>query len=222
MKLHQVQRAARSLAILTAAFASAGVQAAPPLLPEATIAALADEIDGNRAHRDVEFFALHHRMRASEPFHAVTEHIVDELRRAGFSTAEILRFPADGKTMFGTQKSRPAWDAEFAELWDLEQRDGAWVRRERLASWEAMPLSLAQDSESGEAIADLVDVGAGAAEEDYAGKDVRGRLVLVSSQPETVQSLAIDKFGAAGIVSYAQNQKTAWWREDENLVRWGH
>jgi aminopeptidase YwaD len=28
--------------------------------------------------------------------------------------------------------------------------------------------------------------------------------------------------GAAGIVSYAQNQKTAWWGEDENLIRWGH
>jgi len=32
----------------------------------------------------------------------------------------------------------------------------------------------------------------------------------------------VGKFGAAGIVSYAQNQKTAWWGEDENLIRWGH
>ena len=212
-----------AMCLLATAFASDALSAAtPPLLPEPVIAALANEIDGNRAHRDVEFFALHHRMRASKPFHAVTEHIVDELRRAGLTTVEMLRFPADGKTMFGTQKSRPAWDAEFAELWDLEQRDGEWVRRERLASWEAMPLSLAQDSESGEATADLVDVGAGTTEQDYAGKEVRGKLVLVSSQPEAVQSLAIDRFGAAGIVSYAQNQKTAWWREDENLVRWGH
>src|SRR4030095_14447216 len=149
---------ARALAILAAASATTSAIAAPPLLPEATIAALADEIDGNRAHRDVEFFALHHRMRASKPFHAVTEHIVDELERAGFETVEILRFPADGKTMFGTQKSRPAWDAQFAELWDLELRDGDWVRRERLASWDAVPLSLAQDSETGEATAELVDV----------------------------------------------------------------
>ena len=223
MNSPHVARRARTLTILAAALATvSAIAAPPPLLPEATIAVLVDEIDGNRAHRDVEFFALHHRMRASKPFHAVTEHIVDELERAGFETAEILRFPADGKTMFGTQKSRPAWDAEFAELWDLEQRDGEWVRRERLASWEAMPLSLAQDSESGEVIADLVDVGAGTEEKDYAGKEVRGKLVLVSAQPEAVQSLAIERFGAAGIVSYVQNQKTAWWREDENLVRWGH
>jgi aminopeptidase YwaD len=223
MKAFRIERGTRVLTILAAtSVAAPSIAAAPPLLPEATVAALADEIDGNRAHRDVEVFALHHRMRASRPFHAVTQHIVAELERAGFATAEVLRFPADGKTMFGTQKSRLAWDAEFAELWDLELRDGAWVRRERLASWDAMPLSLAQDSESGEATADLVDVGAGTAEEDYAGKDVHGRLVLVSSQPEAVQALAVDRYGAAGIVSYAQNQKTAWWGEDENLVRWGH
>lgn len=194
----------------------------PPLLPESTVAALANEIDGNRAHRDVEFFALHHRMRASKPFHAAIEHIVAELREAGFKTVEVMRFPADGKTMFGTQKARPSWDAEFAELWDLEQRDGQWLRRDRIADYDSMPLSLAQDSDSGEVTAELIDVGAGTKAEDYAGRDVRGKLVLVSAQADAVQALAIEQFGAAGIVSYAQNQKTAWWREDETLVRWGH
>jgi hypothetical protein len=29
-------------------------------------------------------------------------------------------------------------------------------------------------------------------------------------------------FIAAGIVSYAQNQKTAWSGDDDALVRWGH
>jgi len=37
-----------------------------------------------------------------------------------------------------------------------------------------------------------------------------------------VQDLAIGKYGVVGIISYAQNQKTAWWGEDENLIRWGH
>ena len=40
--------------------------------------------------------------------------------------------------------------------------------------------------------------------------------------PEAVAPLAVDRFGAAGIISYAQNQPTAWSREDESLVRWGH
>ena len=51
---------------------------------------------------------------------------------------------------------------------------------------------------------------------------MRGRLVLTSSQPEAVADLAVGRLGAAGIVSWAQNQRTAWWGEDESLVRWGH
>lgn len=159
--------------------ASAGT---PPLLPEPAIVALGNEIDGDRAKRDVEVFAQQHRMRASEQFHRAAEYIAAELRRAGLTDVEVLRFPADGATMFGTQKARPAWDAEFAELWELEWRDQQWQPGTRIASWESMPLSLAQDSDSGEVTADLVDVGAGTREQDYAGKQVRGQLVLASSR----------------------------------------
>ncbi len=208
--------------LVTACASGAADAATPPLLPEPVVAALANELDGDRAKRDIEVFSQLHRMRASQQFHRAAEHIVAELRRAGLTDVEVLRFPADGKTMFGTQKARPAWDAEFAELWQLEQRDQQWLPGTRIASWDSMPLSLAQDSDSGEVTADLVDVGPGTREQDYAGKQVRGQLVLTSSQPEAVAPLAVDRFGAAGIISYAQNQPTAWSREDETLVRWGH
>ncbi len=68
----------------------------------------------------------------------------------------------------------------------------------------------------------LVDVGEGTKESDYAGKDVAGKIVLVSASPGAAQELAVGKFGAVGLVSYQQNQKNAWWGEDENLIRWGH
>src|SRR5208337_265772 len=67
-----------------------------------------------------------------------------------------------------------------------------------------------------------VEVGEGTAESDYAGKDAKGKLVLVSAQPGAVQDLAVGKFGAAGMVSYAQNQKTAWSGENQDAIRWGH
>ena len=92
----------------------------------------------------------------------------------------------------------------------------------KLASYDAEPVVLAEDSESADVTADLVDVGDGTKESDYAGKDVKGKIVLAAAQPGAVQDLAVGKFDAAGIVSYAQNQKTAWWGEDENLIRWGH
>jgi hypothetical protein len=85
-----------------------------------------------------------------------------------------------------------------------------------------MPITLAEDSESGSILTTLVDVVEGTKESDYAGKEVKGKFVLVSAQPGAVQDLAVGKFGAVGIVSYAQNQKTAWWGENENLIRWGH
>ena len=191
-------------------------------LPEKELKALAAEISGETAKHHLEFLAMHHRMRGSRQFHAVAEYLAGALRSYGLDSVDILQFPADGRTFYGTQKARPAWDAEFAELWELKQVGGEWRRHRRIASWEAMPVSLAQDSESGEVTADLVDVGTGLQESDYAGKAVRGKLVLTSSQPGAVQKLAIDRFGAAGIISYAQNQRTAWWKENENFVRWGH
>ena len=32
----------------------------------------------------------------------------------------------------------------------------------------------------------------------------------------------MEQRGAAGLVSYAANQVSAWWRDDQDLVRWGH
>ncbi len=192
------------------------------ILPDPVIAAMAQEISGETAKRNLEFLARQHRMRGSRGFRAAADFIVEQLRAYGLSDARVEQFPADGKIFYGTQKSRPPWDAEFAELWELRETNGEWVRNTRLASWDAMPVSLAQDSESGEVTADLVDIGSGTAERDYAGKDLRGKLVLTSSQPGAVVPLAVKIHGAAGIVSYAQNQRTAWYGENENLVRWGH
>ena len=195
------------------------------LLDEPVLTALAAELSGESAKRHLEQLARHHRMRGSKGFRAAAEHIAAELRSAGIDDVKIEEFPADGRIFYGTQRSRPPWDAEFAELWEVRQRyrgDSYGYRHARLASWEAMPITLAQDSESGSAQTWLVDVGAGTSGSDYAGKDVKGRLVLTSSQPEAAARLAVEKYGAAGIISYAQNQRTAWSGEDENLVRWGH
>ncbi|MGH7730887.1 MAG: DUF4910 domain-containing protein [Candidatus Eiseniibacteriota bacterium] len=211
------------LALGLVAAAGGPARAEPaPLLPDSVVDALADELSGDAALRNLEALSRQHRMRGSAGYRSAATHIVETLHGYGLRDARITRFPADGVRFYGTQKSRPPWDAEFAELWELRERDGRWVRAHRLASWEAMPLSLAQDSERGQATADLVDVGAGTAEGDYAGKDVRGRIVLASSQPGEVARLAVERHGALGIVSYAQNQRTAWWGENENLVRWGH
>ena len=192
----------------------------PPLLSAGEVSALAQEVSGESAMRTVEAFSRLHRMRGSPGFDAAGELVLSELRRYGYSGAAPIVLPADGRIFYGTQRSRPAWEARFAELWEI---DAVGERRERLASWDEAPLGLAQDSESASVEdAELVDVGAGTAESHYAGKEVAGRIVLTSSQPGAVAALAVGKLGAAGIVSWAQNQHQGWWGEDETLVRWGH
>lgn len=190
-----------------------------PFLTDKEITAFATEISGESAMRNLEGFSRHHRMRGSRGFRAAADQIVAELKRYGLEDAHVDSLPADGKIFYGTQLSRPPWNAELAELWEV---DANGARIKRLASWDEAPITLAQDSTSADVTAELVDVGAGTNETHYAAKDVKGKLILTSSQPDAVTTLAIGKLGAAGIVSYAQNQRTAWWGEDENLIRWGH
>jgi aminopeptidase YwaD len=203
----------------------------PPLLPEKDVAALAEELSGETAKRNLEGIARFHRQRGAQGFHGAAELVAERARAYGLSDVAILQFPADGKIFYGTQRSRPAWDGEVGELWEekiiKEAGNGPSqkvfrIAEKKIASYEAEPIVLAEDSESADVTADLADVGEGLKESDYAGKDVGGKIVLVSAQPGSVQDLAVGKLGAAGIMSYAQNQKTAWWGEDENLIRWGH
>src|SRR2546426_914958 len=234
--------------------ASAAEVQKPPLLPEKDVAALANELSGETAKRNLEGIARFHRQRGSRGFHEAASLVAEVLVAYGLSNVAIVQFPADGKIFYGRQRSRAGWDAEMGELWEVKEvkevkeakeksaggssgekqeksrslaalgmtQGGMASGEKKIASYEAEPVVLAEDSESADVTTDLVDVGEGTKESDYAGKDVKGKIVLVSAQPGAVQDLAVGKFGAVGIVSYAQNQKTAWWGEDENLIRWGH
>src|ERR1041384_2305878 len=94
----------------------------PPLLPEKDVAALANELSGETAKRNLEGIARFHRQRGSQGFHAAAELVAERLRAYGLSDVAILQFPADGKIFYGTQRSRPAWDAEKGEIEAIEIR----------------------------------------------------------------------------------------------------
>lgn len=209
-------------AILLSLLTQASVADIRELIAEDMLLQIAAETSGEEAKRNLDTLTLQHRMRASSQFDVATAHIVSKLESYGLDEVDTLQYAADGVTMFGTQKSRPVWDVKFAELWEVEDFEGRKQRVRRLANWEAVPLSLAQDSLSGEATGVLVDIGAGTADADYEGKTIAGRYVLTSSQPESVAEQAVAQRGAAGIVSYAANQRSAWWKQDDRLVRWGH
>jgi len=191
-------------------------------VPEDVLLQIAAETSGEAAKRNLDTITLQHRMRSGSQFDAATEHILEQLEHYGLDEVGTVEFEADGETMYGTQKSRPLWEVSFAELWEVQDDGNEQIRLRKLGDWDAVPLTLAQDSLSGEVTTSLIDIGGGTEDADYAGKNVRGKLVLTSSQPEVVVERAVGELGAAGIVSYAPNQRSAWWKQDDRLVRWGH
>ena len=101
-------------------------------VPEDVLKQIAEETSGEAAKRNLDTITLQHRMRASGQFAEATRHILRMLRQYGLDDVELLAYPADSKTMFGTQKSRPVWDVRSAELWELAKVNGETVRSRRL------------------------------------------------------------------------------------------
>src|SRR5438093_11377615 len=150
---------------------SAGAQK-PPLLPEKDVAALAQELSGEAAKRNLEGITRFHRQRGSKGFHSAAELVAERARAYGLSDVAILEFPADGKIFYGTQRSRPAWDAEIGELWELMvveetlgdprfPRKAFGVGKKTIASNETEPIVVAEDSESADVTAEVVNGGEG-------------------------------------------------------------
>ncbi len=106
------------------ALAAAAVAQKPPLLPEKDVAALANELSGETAKWNLEGIARFHRQRGSQGFHSAAELVAERARAYALSDVAMLQFPADGKIFYGTQRSRPAWEAEVGELWEVKEASG--------------------------------------------------------------------------------------------------
>src|SRR5437899_12833242 len=112
-------RTVLTLGISLFVLAAVAVAQKPPLLAERDVAALANELSGETAKRNLEGIARFHRQRGSRGFHEAAELVAERLRAYGLSDVAILQFTADGKIFYGTQRSRPAWDAEVGELTEI-------------------------------------------------------------------------------------------------------
>ena len=80
-----------------------------PLGQDVLVAQLDQELSGETAKRNLEFIAGQHRMRGSEGYNEATEFIHTKLEEYHLEGIELIQIPTDGTTMYGTQKSRPAW-----------------------------------------------------------------------------------------------------------------
>ncbi len=204
------------------AFVTVAAQPAPPVVPaetlldRAVLKALDEELSGVAAKDHVGRLAQLHRVPASPGFHEAIEYVMSRAKAAGLSDVHVENFPGDGTTWFGTLHGNRGWRVEAGWL------DEVRPQPRRIISYDDVRLAVADNSESADVTVELVDVGAGTQRSDYAGKDVRGKLVLCDATPSACHRQAVEELGAAGLVSYNSNQVSAWWRDDQDLIRWGH
>jgi aminopeptidase YwaD len=189
---------------------------AETLLDRAILKALDDELSGVAAKDHVSRLTQLHRVPASPGFHQAIEYVMDRAKAAGLTDAHVETFPGDGMAWFGTLHGNRGWRVEGGSLDEVQPQP------RRIISYDDVRLAVADNSESADVTVELVDVGRGTQRADYAGKDVRGKLVLCDATPSACHRQAVEELGAAGLVSYNSNQVSAWWRDNQDLIRWGH
>jgi hypothetical protein len=177
---------------------------------------LRDEASGAAPYENLRSLTRLHRVPATLEFDQAAEFVLQRARAYGLADAQSEQFPIDGKTQYGLMRSYLGWRVETGQLWEVRPQHLL------LGDWATDPIRLADYSHSADVEAALVDVGDGSHEADYTGKDVRGKIVLAGGVLARVQTLAVAKYGAAGIVSDMPNQTTAWSGLDRTVVRWGH
>jgi len=178
--------------------------------------ALRDESSGAAPHENLRYLTGLHRVPATADFDLAAQFVLQRAREYGLADAHSEQFPIDGTRHYGLMRSYLAWTVEEARLWEVRPQHLL------LGDWKTDPIHLADYSHSADLETELVDVGDGAREADYSGKDVRGKIVLADGVLARVQQLAITQHGAVGIISDMPNQTTAWSGLDTTVVRWGH
>jgi len=189
-------RMTAALAACSFGLVAAAAAAERPLASPRLVRALVEEVSGEIAFRYTGMISSFDRVQASEGWHAAAEAIRAELLRLGYDDAAIEGWPSDGTRRYYTYRSVIGWRAKKGELWMVSPS------RERLCSYEEVPLTLVKHSGSGQVEAELVDVGSGAGEAAYRGKDVKGKIVLATAATAQVMREAVLERGALGVLTY--------------------
>ena len=152
-------------------------------------------VSGEAAWQAVADLSRFHRIQASPGYRRAAGYIHRRLVRAGLES-EILAYPADERTRFWAWSSFQEWDCAGATLRLVAPEKDAGL----LADFRACPTSLIQRSHAFEGEAKVVLLEDGEEEEDYAGKDVAGKIVLTRGNVQRVWELAVAERAAVGIL----------------------
>lgn len=169
-------------------------QTVESIFSEELLRAINNEISGELAQEYIRYIGHWQRLQPSKGHALAAEWVAEKAREIGFSEVQVEKYLADGKKHYYMTQSELAWDVEYADLWIIEPV------KEKLTSYAEIATSLAITSQTCDVEAELVYADRGTAAADYAGMDVKGKVVLATGSPRTVGRLAIDELGALGII----------------------
>jgi hypothetical protein len=156
------------------------------LLTQAQMTAIINEVSGERAMHHVLELVPYQRVRLPEeysgPYHE-SQVMARLAKEYGFSNVSIETYGAGGTTSQPTQ----------GELWMTTPKNV------KLFDIHDIALALASPNANADVTAELVDVGAGRAQ-DFEGKDVKGKFALSSGATGAVYAQAIQR-GAVGVLA---------------------
>jgi len=174
------------------------------VLPRPVLQDIINEVSGDLAFQNEVLLGGVYRNRLPQEYGSAyfeADFILKKLREYGIENSETIDLPT---------RSEKTWDAETAELWITKPK------LDKIADLKEVPASLCSGSVTTDTTAELVYVGPGDREVFYQGKDVKGKIVLVNGTPEMARRLAVEKFGALGLVGYDSSHP----EHDPDQVGW--
>jgi aminopeptidase YwaD len=188
----------KRLGLLFCAAVAVGFAASPlaqeredrTLLSHDQMRAIISEASGERAMHHVLELVPYPRIR---PVSEYTGHFRESevmagfARDYGFSSVEIESFPSPQRS----------WIPTTGELWMVTATE-----THKLYDIHDVAVSVASNSANGDVTGELVDVGLGTRAEDYAGKDLKGKVAIGGGGVAQIYALAAER-GAIGAVGYS-------------------
>jgi len=158
--------------------------------------AIRENSSGERPFADFKRIVRFSGFSPAQGADQVADYLATEAKSMGLTNVDIERFPSDGKAYYWAFHTEPSWEARKAELWIVKPE------QELLADFKVYKSYLGRNSRTGSVTAELMDVGSGVEEKDYAGRAVEGKVVLASGSASQVMRLAVWERKAAGVVFY--------------------
>lgn len=171
---------------------------------------LADEFSGLRTKNTVADIARFHRIQASPGYDDAVQYIVEQLAKLGITHA-VSTFPADGKTKTFGWVSPPGWRIRSGTLQQSKPVE------KRLASFDIVKISVLGQSGAGDAVGEVIHVGAGDTEACFEGLDLRGKFVLSHGRPAAMLKF-LKNSGAVGLIIYPDVTRA---EPSHDLVQYG-